>query len=210
MSEAAKQGGLRVVKLGGSLLDWPEFPGQLRSWLSQQSPACNVLIAGGGGFADVIRAADQTHSLGELVAHKLCIDALQVTARMVACLLPEARGPLPPSAMEPSAQAQTLLLDVAALIDLDTQRSVRPLPASWDVTTDSIAARAAVLLNADELVLLKSTLPQRAASLRNLADAGYVDAHFPVCAKSLSRIRLVNLRASDYAEVSCSMSPSHR
>ena len=210
MNDAAKHRGLRVVKLGGSLLDWPEFPGQLRGWFARQSPGCNVLIAGGGDFADVIRAADQTHALGELVSHKLCIDALHVTAKMVASLLPEARGPLPPSIMEPSSEAQTTLLDVSALIELDAQRSVRPLPASWEVTTDSIAARAAVLLNADELVLLKSTLPQRASSLRGLADAGYVDPHFPVCAKSLSRIRLVNLRDADFAEVVCSTCQTHR
>ena len=210
MSDPAKQGGLRVVKLGGSLLDWPEFPGQLRGWFARQSPWRNVLIAGGGDFADVIRAADQTHALGQLVSHKLCIDSLHVTAKMVAWLLPEIRGPLPPGIMEPSAEAQTTLLDVTALIELDAQRSVRPLPAIWDVTTDSIAARAAVLLNADELVLLKSTLPQRASSLRSLADAGYVDAHFPVCAKSLARIRLVNLRDADFAEIICSTGQSHR
>lgn len=200
MNDHDKQGGLRVVKLGGSVLDWPEFPGRLREWLSRQSPACNVLVVGGGRFADVVRDADRTHSLGDVVSHKLCVELLAVTARIVGHLLPEASGPVPSESLEPTMDSQVVLLDVPKLIERDAASSVRPLPASWQVTTDSIAARAAVFLKADELVLLKSTLPERSASLRELADAGFVDGHFPVFAKSLAQVRLVNLRDMAFAE----------
>ena len=201
MMEQLNGGRLRVVKLGGSLLDWPEFPGQLRLWLRRQPPATNVLLVGGGEFADVIRRADTCHSLGEYASHHLCIQTLQVTAQMAAQLLPEARGPLRLECIEPAPNHSLVLLDVPALIELDTARSVRPLPASWEVTTDSIAARAAVLLKADELVLLKSDLVDRPGSLTELAAAGLVDGHFPVCAKSIANIRLVNLRSANFLEL---------
>jgi hypothetical protein len=115
-------------------------------------------------------------------------------------LLPEASGPLPLKGTEPAFDSRLVLLDVAKLIELDAAKSARPLPASWNVTTDSIAARAAVLLRADELVLLKSTLPSRKIPLRELSDTGYLDSHFPVCAKSVAYIRVVNLRNDDFAE----------
>ena len=210
MSATVQKGGLRVVKLGGSLLDWPEFPAQLRAWLARQTPACHAILTGGGGLADVIRVLDRNHALGEAASHKLCIDVLAVTARILSMVLPEARGPLPPHAIERENRSSLVILDLPKLIELDAQRSARPLPASWDVTADSIAARAAVLLGADELVLLKSALPQRAGSLRGYADAGYVDAHFQVCAKSIGRIRLVSLRDADFAEVVYSTSQPHR
>ena len=200
MSETLEQGGLRVVKLGGSLLDWPKFPERLREWLTHQSPACNVLIAGGGPFADVVRAADHQHALGELISHKLCIELLTVTAHLVGHLLPEAAGPYVPQRIEPSFEARLVLLDVTKLIELDTERSVRPLPASWDVTTDSIAARASILLQASELVLLKSALAPKGMHLRELAAGGFVDTHFPVCAKSIEKIRFVNLRDEQFSE----------
>lgn len=208
MTEATSR--LRVVKLGGSLFNWPEFPGRLREWLARQSPACNVLITGGGPFADVIRAADQCHGLGEEVSHQLCVQVLSVTAALTKHLLPEFSGPMPPERIEPACENQLILLDVPKLIEWDAAKSIRPLPASWHVTTDSIAARAAVLLHADELVVLKSTLPQHKSSFRELAEAGYLDSHFPICAKSINNLRMVNLRHVDFAELHYVLPPSKR
>ena len=33
---------VRVIKLGGSLLDWPEFPQRFRAWLKLQPSAANL------------------------------------------------------------------------------------------------------------------------------------------------------------------------
>ena len=210
MSAEIASARLRVVKLGGSLLDWPAFPDRIRDWLLRQPPACNVLIAGGGPFADVVRSADQLHGLGEGLSHRLCINLLSITAQLVAHLLPEAVGPFAPERIEPGFDSRLVLLDVPKLIELDASRSPRPLPSSWEVTTDSIAARAAVLLRADELVLLKSALPPPILPLRELAASGYVDAQFPICAKSLEQIRLVNLRSELFCEQHYTMNRSPR
>ncbi len=76
-----------VIKLGGSLLDWPEWPTQLRGWLATQSESHCILITGGGQLADVVRRWDQVYRLDVETAHWLAIDAMSVTARLAATLL---------------------------------------------------------------------------------------------------------------------------
>jgi len=68
------------------------------------------------------------------------------------------------------------------------------LPTSWDVTSDSIAARLAVVLQADELVLLKSSSPAASLDFQQLAKSGYVDQQFASMKPELPAIRLVNFR----------------
>src|SRR5438552_4053283 len=70
---------IRVVKIGGSLFEWPELSAALRRWLFSQPSAFNILIAGGGALADVIRQADRDFSFGDERSHWLCIDALSIS-----------------------------------------------------------------------------------------------------------------------------------
>jgi hypothetical protein len=69
------------------------------------------------------------------------------------------------------------------------------LPAEWTVTSDSIAARLAQCLDADELVLIKSSLPEDDAMVYAAAE-GYVDSFFVTVASSIRVIRCVDLRGS--------------
>ena len=68
------------------------------------------------------------------------------------------------------------------------------LPSDWSVTSDSISARIAEVLQADELVLLKSADPS-ARSWSNLAAAGYVDWFFRAFDGSGFQTRVINLRS---------------
>jgi aspartokinase-like uncharacterized kinase len=199
----------RVIKLGGSLLDFEWLVPRLRAWLAAQSPMSSVMLVGGGKLADAIRDAYRVHSLGEEAAHWLCIRLLGITAELVAKILPEAmvlndfdellakRGTTQLVVFDP----ERFLREEASLVGRFCAGPIAPLPHCWDVTSDSIAARVAVLLRADELVLLKSRLPDRAATLQQATDAGYVDRYFPIAAATLPQVRCVNLRSERFSQV---------
>ncbi len=198
----------RVIKLGGSLLDFESLVPALRTWLAAQVPMLSVMIVGGGRLADAIRAAFATHALDEEAAHWLCIRLLGVTAELAARLLPEAvlvkqfDDLLVPQDGASLAvfEPEQFLREEESLLERFCTRGIGPLPHCWDVTSDSIAARLAVLLRADELVLLKSGMPADLTTLQEAADAGYVDRHFPAAAAGLTRVRCVNLRSGNLAE----------
>ena len=67
-------------------------------------------------------------------------------------------------------------------------------PMSWDTTSDSIAARIAVSLAADRLILLQSAPLSPGTNRGDAARLGLVDPIFPVAARSLARVEYVNLR----------------
>lgn len=201
---------VRVVKVGGSLLEFPGLAQALRQWLELQPPAPTVLIAGGGKFADVIRDADVRFRLGEEAAHWLCIDALGVTARLLARLLPEA--PLECGGLASLAERLNLVPSgdgAAPLVVFDLTQFLRneepirphPIPHSWSVTSDSLAARLAEVLAANELVLLKSASGTSHGSPNAASEAGFVDAHFPRASERLPFVRCVNLRDPSFEEV---------
>lgn len=193
----------RVVKLGGSLLDLPDLPARLAQWLPAQSPAHTVMIVGGGAWADHIRHMDRLHGVPETVAHGLCIDAMSITARLVAQWCPHSRLIVhwPDLCYEREYDGVTIFDVQSFLREVEAQLPGVPLPHNWNVTSDSIAARVAELLRADELVLLKSTLSEPGASRVQSMHTGLVDRHFPVAAHAIPRVRCVNLRASGFAEV---------
>jgi len=198
----------RVIKLGGSLLDFEGLVPRLRDWLAAQPPMPNVMVVGGGRLADVIRDAFARHALGEEAAHWLCIRLLGVSAELAARLLSEAvlvkryeelldEGVV---AELKIFEPEQYLRDESRVLAGAHAMGITPLPHSWNVTSDSIAARLAVVLRAGELVLLKSALPSGAATLQQAADAGYVDRYFHTAASELRQVRCVNLRSDDFAE----------
>jgi 5-(aminomethyl)-3-furanmethanol phosphate kinase len=189
-------GAVRVIKLGGSLLDWPELSASFRRWLSSQAPAANVVVVGGGALVDALRRLDERVS--PEAAHWLSIRAMSLTAAMLAELL----GETPPikalAEVRRNESAGVQIFEVEPFLREDA-RGHDPLPCDWSVTSDSIAARVAVTLAARELVLLKSTLPTAPLSREALARSGFVDAYFPRAAAGLA-VRCVDLRNSEYPE----------
>ena len=186
---------LRVVKVGGSLLEWPHLPIALPLWLDAQPPGRNVLIAGGGQLADWLREADARFQLGQSVSHRLCLEALRVTAVLLAELLPESRLVTTFEALQalvhsPADRAVGVFCPYRFMIEWEPARHPQPLPATWAVTSDSIAARLAEMIQADELVLLKSADPPPAGP----TSGGYVDDYFAAATQKLANIRYVNLR----------------
>ena len=141
---------LTVVKVGGGLAR-EAGDGALRALctkIAQLGTRHRLLIVPGGGpFADAVRAHDRRHGLRPETAHRMAILAMEQFGWALADLIPgSARcadvGPV-------RAGAVSVLLPAALLAEHD------PLPASWEVTSDSIAAWVAGAAGAGRLVLVK-------------------------------------------------------
>ncbi|MCA9267823.1 MAG: hypothetical protein KDA41_05105 [Planctomycetales bacterium] len=187
---------LRVVKVGGSLFSLPQLAESLHAWLSSRPTCMNVLIAGGGALADAVRQFDQTQSLGEEFAHWLCVDAMSLSAQTLArCLgvrLIDRFAELQPFCA--AGNELTCVFDVRKFLrHREPQCHGSSLPHGWHVTSDSIAARLAEVLQTDELVLLKSA-PAGDDDIVALSRRGYVDAYFPTAARFAPEVQFVNLR----------------
>ena len=223
---------VRVVKVGGSLFDLPDLACRLRQWLSRQSPAHHLLLAGGGPLADQVRQWHALSPLEEAVAHWMCVDLLTVSAHLLHARLPEI-----PLIEDDRLLCQRVGIRGCTIFEpAGWMRHGEPklpgtcLPPTWEVTSDSIAARLAVVLGAEELVLMKSTLPKGLSQnrlggiqrpkksarpnsletcskngldggIRAFSAAGYVDPMLTRLVEELPPIRLVNLRAKSYTEL---------
>lgn len=184
-----------VVKVGGSLLGWPGLPPRLSDYLKTLDHDATVLVAGGGRAADFLRELDSTHGIGEKRSHGLALIALDLTAHALAAVVPgllvvDRPADLPAA----TARGRTPVLSPRWFLENNDRRSADPLAESWDVTTDSIAARLAVFLGADELVLLKSSGLGTATTRDEAARAGLVDPAFPETSATIRRLAFLNLR----------------
>lgn len=194
----------RVVKLGGSLLDLPDLVERLTAWMDRQAAAESVLVVGGGALVEEIRRLDRIHRTQQDISHWLCIRAMAIQASFIAQMMPRVELCESVDVLRTAARVNRLLIvDPWRFMRDELRLSPTPLPESWDVTSDSIAARLAHLIAADELVLLKSTLPKvrSIATVDALMNSGYIDPYFARALVSAMPIRCVNLRADWFEEM---------
>lgn len=163
-----------VVKLGGSLLGTPE----LESWLeivSRHGDGKVVIVPGGGVFADAAREAQKLTGISDKIAHHLAVQAMDQYGVLMAGLhrgLATAASEL--EIAERGWQHRGIIWLPSKMVCADED-----IPASWEVTSDSLAAWLAHTLGAEHLILVKSIRPQIS---RNTFEAlmidGVVDASF--------------------------------
>jgi 5-(aminomethyl)-3-furanmethanol phosphate kinase len=172
---------LTVVKVGGGLGD-DALP-SLCAALGELGRRHRLLVVpGGAGFADAVRDADRRFGLRAETAHRMAILGMEQFGWMVAELIPGAERC---ADIDVAGAGRTQVLQPAGL-PLDE------LPASWQVTSDSIAAWVAIRVTAGRLVLIKgvdglfATWPARGEPLARLTVAelaalrpGGVDAYLP-------------------------------
>jgi 5-(aminomethyl)-3-furanmethanol phosphate kinase len=156
-----------AVKVGGSLFDHPRLGPGLRAYLESLAPSEVVLIPGGGNLAETVRKLDRLHGLGDEASHWLALQTMTVTAAFLSQLVDL-----------PAFASRVSILDVFAFAREDEWRP-GALPHSWDVTSDSIAARVAVVTGAERLILLKSIDIPLGTSWTDATERGWVDRHFP-------------------------------
>jgi aspartokinase-like uncharacterized kinase len=186
-----------VVKLGGSLLDWPPLSHQLPAWLSSLNNVRIIVIAGGGEAANAIRRYDSIHHLGDEAAHWLAIRAMGLSAHLLHAILPHSDVVCDLNECRDCWKASRLpILDPAPMLQRAEQAGRQTPPHAWSATSDSIAAYVAHAWQCESLILLKSTdLPTGGGDALEVAcQAGLVDPHFAAAAQNLPEVWLVNLR----------------
>jgi len=184
-----------VVKIGGGLLALPECLDGVLSILT--SSACEhrlIVVPGGGPFADAVRRVDNRMQLSDDTAHWMAILAMDQYAHLLAERL--ACGVVVRSV--PEAGRAIDRGSVPVLAPSQWLREADPLPHSWDVTSDSIAAWIAGMLRARRLVLVK---PAGATGSK------LVDAYF---ARALpADLEVVILAADRLGELQSSLRVQH-
>src|SRR5215472_15733034 len=123
-----------VVKVGGSLYDMPDLGDRLGAWLRQVPTSNLVLVPGGGPAADLVRAWDRQHQLGEEAAHWLALRALTLNAHFLASRLAGSRVI---KNVDESCAGSIPILDMHACATMAERRGDR-LPHTWEVTSDSL------------------------------------------------------------------------
>jgi 5-(aminomethyl)-3-furanmethanol phosphate kinase len=189
---------LIVIKVGGSLYDLPDLGPRLLRWLNRPELEGHnlLLVPGGGRSADVVRDLDRIHHLGEEKAHWLALRSLTLNAHFLADLLP-ARLTDDPLRLGAEGRQRLWLLDVHAFAILDECcQGAGKLPHNWGVTSDSLAARAAIVGAAARLVLLKSVAIPSALDWVEAARLGFVDEMFAaVLGDTRLPVDAINFRA---------------
>ena len=66
---------LVVVKVGGSLYDWPELGPRLQQFVATLAGRSVVLVPGGGRLPTLFARLDAAHHLGDAAAHWLTLAA---------------------------------------------------------------------------------------------------------------------------------------
>jgi aspartokinase-like uncharacterized kinase len=141
-----------LIKIGGSLYHQPNLRASVTAWADLSAAHRLLFLPGGGPFADSVRAADDRFQLGDSAAHWMAILAMDQFAWLLSDLSPKAVvvRDLAKAERVAAGGALTILAPSALLLEVD------PLPHSWEITSDSIAAWLAHDANIPQLVLLKS------------------------------------------------------
>jgi 5-(aminomethyl)-3-furanmethanol phosphate kinase len=185
-----------LFKLGGSLLDWAEFPCRVLALAEAHREFRRAIVVGGGGGADWIRKIDQVHRLGDEVAHNLAVETMGVNARIVARVLGNAQLATSLDEIQSAwSNDRTAIIAPERILSNESDLCLPGVVKDWSTTSDSIAAWFAEFLRADELVLIKSTDVLDADKLERAAEQGLVDSAFPVAAKRLKQVSICDLRA---------------
>ena len=134
----------QVVKIGGSL--FPDYAIELAEKLKNTD---SLIVLGGGEFANLIRKYNSEQEFSEEVNHWTAIDCMDIIAKLVNDKVDSTELAYSIEEVnEISDEGFTPIFVVSKFL-----RDEDPFECSWDVTSDSIAAYVAHLLNANLLIV---------------------------------------------------------
>ena len=162
-----------IVKVGGSLEMAPGI-GELLALLVDYGRSRIVVVPGGGRFADRVRASQTELNLNDVTAHVMAIRAMEQFAEVLCGLNPN----LHPIVHTGEIDAINKKSAIPVWFPGKLLAGQPDIPASWQVTSDSLALWFAGKINAEALILVKSA-SNKTPDVDQLAATGYLDEYFP-------------------------------
>jgi aspartokinase-like uncharacterized kinase len=163
-----------IVKLGGSLSRADTLIKCLNSVEQNYQGREVVIVPGGGEFADQVRLAQHHWQFDDKTAHNMAILAMQQMALLIKGLKDDFFIARSVTDIRKQLHRQKIIIwspDIAEL-------QCAAIQASWDITSDSLAAWLATALSATELILVKSAAIDANLSLKQLAKQNIIDKGF--------------------------------
>ncbi len=164
---------MRVIKIGGSLENSDKLK-KLLDCLLEGGKGQTVIVPGGGSFANAVRELQLSTGIADEYAHRMALLAMEQFAWYLTALTPGLQ-----TADSLSSIYKCLAENGVALwLPYKMVSSENSVPASWDITSDSLGAWLALEIEADSLTLVKSArLPQRYSGWHDLSRQGLVDVY---------------------------------
>ena len=162
-----------VIKLGGS----HALGRHLTGWLAAIAAEAGAVVVapGGGPFADAVRAAQAVMGFDDAAAHDMALMAMSQFGRALQGLDPRFRlvGSIP-------MVRRALRERKVPVWSPNSMARAAKLPATWDLTSDSLAAWLTGAIGASRLILIKhGEFPAKGVAIGKLVADGVVDPLFP-------------------------------
>lgn len=165
---------IQVIKLGGSLAHSTLLANNLERLDQLPHNTDVVVVPGGGAFADQVRLAQQHWCFDDRTAHCMALLAMQQMALLI-------------TGLKPAWHSAGSVADIKLLLGQGKPVVWSPavqeldragIAATWDITSDSLAAWLAGELAAQELLLIKAAKLAPYLTLSELAAQGILDKAF--------------------------------
>ncbi|GLK75938.1 hypothetical protein GCM10008171_11920 [Methylopila jiangsuensis] len=166
---------LAVVKLGGSLFGAPTLAALLDVAVRRGA----LVVPGGGPFADAVRALQPTLGFDDRAAHEMAILAMAQGAALIHRLRPDFDRVASMGEIERARDAGRAALWRPVPLALEAD-----VPASWDVTSDSLALWLARAVGAARIVFVKSAPAPATSNVADWARDGLIDSYASRLAES--------------------------
>ncbi len=180
---------MKVIKLGGSLINDESALHQCLQSIELFHSEKVIIVPGGGVFADQVRLMQKQWKFDDVIAHQMAILAMKQMALLI-------KGIKRTFVLADTVAAIKLALMNCAVViwspDVE-ELDCDGIRASWDVTSDSLAAWLAGQLSATELIIVKSAEIPLQANIQQMQEAGLLDKAFNEFTQSSPyKISLIN------------------
>ena len=168
-----------ALKIGGSLQHAADLSGFL-TMLAEQAAGQAVIVPGGGDFADQVRKLQAETNMDDFTAHRMALRAMEEYGALLACADPL----LQPAKTFDDIRRLLAGRKIPIWFPYEMVADNTAIPASWDVTSDTLSLWCAEQLRCRHLYILKAREPAiKKYSACYLSEHGYLDRGFVDMAK---------------------------